>query len=225
MLLPSAANVTLLASHVLFTNDTTVESVTTTPLSEQSVTTETVSSTNLNTECTPVLAPIDEEDASMLDIIFTDTVNGTTYAQWLVNYASQLTRQIDNVASQALAGSDGQYTTAFDTIDVTGILGLAYAAPMYSCFLSSLWDGAMPDPSTPSQRKKAKLMVLFERRNDSNGDYNLAEILVRETENLLAEMNSVIAGQLTDPDGYTSLFTTLDVRHLISIAYPGPVQL
>ena len=45
-----------------------------------------------------------------------------------------------------------------------------------------------------------------------------------ETQDLLAEMNSVIAAQLTDPQGYTSLFTTLDVRQLLSIAFPGPAR-
>ena len=229
MLLPSAASVTLLASYVLSANSNIVKSVTTTSLSGQAVTTETVSSTKLNTDCTPVLGPMDDRDVALLEVIFSGTIDGTTYAQWLVNYASQLTRQIDDVASQALVDTDERYTTAFNTIDVAGILGLAYAAPMYSCFLSSLWNETFPDSHTFAgieylpRRKKAKLMVLFEKRNDNNGDYNLAEILVRETEDLLAEMNSVIAAQLTDPQGYTSLFSTLDVRQLLSIALPGPV--
>ena len=230
MLLPSAASVTLLASRVLSANSDIVESVTTTPLSKQSIATETVSSTKLNTDCTPVLGPVDDRDVDLLKVIFSGTIDGTTYAQWLVNYASRLTRQIDNVAAQALADSDERYTTAFNTIDITGILGLASAAPMYSCFLSSLWNDTFPDSHTfggieyPPWRRKAKLMVLFERRNDNNGDYNLAEILVRETDDLIAEMNSVIGGQIADPDGYTSLFTRLDVRQLISIAFPGPAR-
>ena len=229
MLLPSAAGVTLLASHALLSNDTAVESITTTPHSEQAIASEVVSSANLNTDCTPVLGPMDEMDDALLEIVFNDTIDGTTYAQWLVNYASQLTSQSDNVASQALADPDG-YTTALDTADVTGILGLAYAAPMYSCFLSSLWDEALSDPNasakegTQSQRMKARLMVLFEKRNDNNGDYNLAELLVRETEDLLTEVNAVISSQFADPHDYTSLFSTLDVSHLISLAFPGPVH-
>ena len=229
MLLPSAASVAFLASHALFSNNTTVESITTTPLSEQDTAIEVVSSTKLNTECAPILGPMDDIDVTLLEMIFNGSVNGTNYAQWLVNYASQLTRQIDNIASQALVDFDGQYTTAFDTIDVTGVLGLAYAAPMYSCFLSSLWDEALPDPSssakkgTPSQRRKARLMVLFEKRNDNNGDYNLAELLIRETEDLLTEVSAVISSQFADPHDYTSLFSTLDVSHLISLAFPGPV--
>ena len=229
MLFPSAASVTLLASHALLSNNTAVESVAISSLSEQTTATEVVSSTNLNTDCTPVLGPMSDVDVALLEIVFNDTVNGTTYAQWLVNYASQLTSQIGNVASQAKADPDG-YTTALDTVDVVGILGLAYAAPMYSCYLSSLWDEALSDPSapakegTPSQRRKARLMVLFEKRNDNNGDYNLAELLVRETEDLLTEVNAVISSQLDDPQDYTSMFSTLAVRQLISIAFPGPVR-
>ena len=75
---------------------------------------------------------------------------------------------------------------------------------------------------TQSQRMKARLMVLFEKRNDNNGDYNLAELLVHRLENLLTEMNSVICSQLADPYDYTSLFTRLDVDHLISMAFPRP---
>ena len=155
--------------------------------------------------------PMNDVDVALLEIVFNDTVNGTTYAQWRGNYASQLTRQIDNVASQAMADSDG-YTTALDTIDVVGVFGLAYAAPMYSYYPSSLWDEALSDPSastkegTPAQRRKARLMVLFEKRSDNNGDYNLAELLVHETEDLLTEVNAAISSQLDDPHDYTSLF-------------------
>ena len=107
MLFPSATSVTLLASHALLSNNTAVESVAISSLSEQTTATEVVSSTNLNTDCTPVLGPMNDVDVALLEIVFNDTVNGTTYAQWLVNYASQLTSQIGNVASQAKADPDG----------------------------------------------------------------------------------------------------------------------
>ena len=230
MLLPSAKSITLLSSLVLFASNTIAKSVTAPPLLGQTIATEAVSSTSLNTDCTPMLGPVDNRERTLLEVIFSGSINGTTYAQWLVNYASQLTSQIDNVASQALVDSDGRYTTAFHTIDVAGILGLASAAPMYSCFLSSLWDEALPGSSSHAVmryhpwRRKAKLMVLFEKRNDNNGDYNLAELLVRETEDLLTEVNAVISSQLADPSGYTSLFSRLEVRQLISIAFPGPAR-
>ena len=91
--------------------------------------------------------------------------------------------QIDSVAAQALADSGRQYTTAFNTIDITSILGLASAAPMYTCYLSSLWAEALRNPQqyakrdVPTQDEKTKLIVLFERRNDNNSSYDLAELL------------------------------------------------
>ena len=184
---------------------------------------------SLNTACSVVLGPMSGEDVALLEVIFSGTIDGTTYAQWLVNYASQLTRQIDNVAAQALADSGRQYTTAFDTIDVTGILGLASAAPMYTCYLSSLWDEALRNPqqyakrAAPTQDEKTKPIVLFERRDDNTGGYNLAELLVDETDDLIAEMNSVIGGQIANPSNYANLFTRLDVRQLLSLASEAPV--
>ena len=142
---------------------------------------------SLNAACSVVLGPMSGEDVALLEVIFNSGIDGTTYAQWLVNYASQLTRQIDNVAAEALADSGRQYTTAFNTIDITGILGLASAAPMYTCYLSSLWAEALRNPQqyakrdVPTQDEKTKLIVLFERRDDNSGSYDLAELLVDET--------------------------------------------
>ena len=184
---------------------------------------------SLNTACSVVLGPMSGEDVALLEVIFSGTIDGTTYAQWLVNYASQLTRQIDNVAAQALADSGRQYTTAFNSIDVTGILGLASAAPMYTCYLSSLWAEALRNPSAyakrdiPTQDEKTKLIVLFERRNDNNGNYDLAELLVDETDDLISEMYAVICGQVANPSNYANLFTRLDVRRLLSLASVAPV--
>ena len=184
---------------------------------------------SLNTACSVVLGPMSGEDVALLEVIFSGTIDGTTYAQWLVNYASQLTRQIDNVAAQALADSGRQYTTAFDTIDVTGILGLASAAPMYTCYLSSLWAEALSNPqqyakrAAPTQDEKTKLIVLFERRDDNSGGYNLAELLVDETDDLIAEVSSVICGQNANQSNYADLFTRLDVGLLLSLASEAPV--
>ena len=184
---------------------------------------------SVNTACSVVLGPMSGEDVALLEVIFSGTIDGTTYAQWLVNYASQLTRQIDNVAAQALADSGRQYTTAFNSIDVTGILGLASAAPMYTCYLSSLWAEALRNPSAyarrdiPTQDEKTKLIVLFERRNDNSGNYNLAELLVDETDDLISEMYAVICGQIANPSNYANLFTRLDVKQLLSLASVAPV--
>ena len=201
----------------------------TAPQPQTSANVPTAPAGSLNTACSVVLGPMSGEDVALLEVIFSGTIDGTTYAQWLVNYASQLTRQIDNVAAQALADSGRQYTTAFDTIDVTGILGLASAAPMYTCYLSSLWAEALRNPqqyakrAAPTQDEKTKLIVLFERRDDNTGGYNLAELLVDETDDLIAEMNSVIGGQIANPSNYANLFTRLDVRQLLSLASEAPV--
>ena len=224
-------------SQGVYTSDgsvytTDVEVPITTPSASQPQTSANVPTApagSLNTACSVVLGPLSGEDVALLEVIFSGTIDGTTYAQWLVNYASQLTRQIDNVAAEALVDSGRQYTTAFDTIDITGILGLASAAPMYTCYLSSLWAEALRNPSAyakrdvPTQDEKTKLIVLFERRDDNSGGYDLAELLVDETDDLIAEMNSVIGGQIADPSNYANLFTRLDVRQLLSLASEAPV--
>ena len=178
--------------------------------------------TPLDTNCPISGLPLSDDEKTMIDVIFNSGIGGTTYAQWLVNYASQLLTQVDNVSVHAMIDPNGQYTSAFDFINISGILGLASAAPMYDCFLSSLWAEALRDPSAyakrdgPSQDEKTKLVVLFERRSDSNGDYNLAELLFDETDNLLAEMKSVIAGQPLDLE-------MLNGGHLLAVALNAPI--
>ena len=100
---------------------------------------------------------------------------------------------------------------------------------MYTCYLSSLWAEALRKPQQyakrdiPTQDEKTKLIVLFERRDDNNGNYDLAELLVDETDDLVSEMNSVIGGQIANPSNYANLFTRLDVRQLWSLASVAPV--
>ena len=178
--------------------------------------------TSLDTNCPVSGLPLSDDEKTMIDVIFKSGIDGTTYAQWLVNYASQLLAQVDELASYAMIDHTGQYTCAFDFINISGILGLASAAPMYDCFLSSLWAEALRNPSAyakgdiPTQDEKTKLIVLFERRSDSNGDYNLAELLFDETDNLLAEMKSVIAGQPLDLE-------MLNGGHLLAVALNAPI--
>ena len=182
-------------SQSVYTSDgsvytTDVEVPLTTPSASQPQTSANVPTSpagSLNTACSVVLGPMSGADVSLLEVIFSGTIDGTTYAQWLVNYASELTRQIDNVAAQAMADSGRQYTTAFNTIDIAGILGLTSEAPMYTCYLSFPWAEALRNPSAyakrdvPTQDEKTKLIVLFERRDDNSGGYDLAELLVDET--------------------------------------------
>ena len=206
-------------------NDHTSSSLTGTSTSEGDEITTTSSGrsdTPLDTSCPINGPPLHDEEKIMIDVIFNSGIGGTTYAQWLVNYASQLLAQVSDVAVHAMVDPNGQYTSAFDFINISGILGLASAAPMYTCFLSSLWAQALGDPQqyakrvVPTQDEKTKLIVLFERRSDSNGDYNLAGLLLDETDNLLAEMKSVIAGQPLDLE-------RLNGRHLLVVALNAPI--
>ena len=70
--------------------------------------------------------------------MFGDGSGGTTFADYVVSYASQLVAQIDSVANIAVGDNDYAFTSAFDSINISGILRLASAAPIYTCFLSRL---------------------------------------------------------------------------------------
>ena len=122
------------------------------------------------------------------------------------------------------------FTTAFNTIDIPGILGLASAAPIYTCFLSSLWAEALSNPqqyakrAVPTQDEKIKLIVLFEKRENSGMDFDYAELLVDETNDLIAEVQNVSAAAANgDLDAYASLFANVDVLYFLSIATEAPI--
>ena len=103
-----------------------------------------------------------------LAVLFGDSSGSTTFADYVVSYASQLVAQIADVANIAVGDNDFAFTTAFDSVDIPGVLGLASAAPIYTCFLSTLWAQALSNPqqyakrAIPSQDEKIKLIVLFE---------------------------------------------------------------
>ncbi len=126
------------------------------------------------------------------------------------------------------------FTTAFDSIDIPGVLGLASAAPIYTCFLSTLWAQALSNPqqyakrAIPSQDEKIKLIVLFEKRATDGMQFDYAELLVDDTNNLIAEVQSVAgaAGAAAaggDLGAYASLFANVDVAQFLSIATEAPV--
>ena len=189
--------------------------------------------TALPTACNVVAGPISAEDAVKLDIIFGEDVpseRATTYADWLVNYLSGLASEMNDVSHLALAGTGDSYTTAFDTLNIPEVLGLASAAPMYTCYLSSLWAEALANPGSlakravPTPEEKTKLMVLFERREQNGVVFNYADILIDETEDLIAEVRDIASAALTATDlSYTSLFTRLDAAFLLSVASAAPI--
>ena len=186
------------------------------------------------TYCEAVRGPLTPEEEVQLAVLFGDGQGGTAFADYVVSYASQLVAQISDVANIAVGDNDFAFTTAFDTIDIPGILGLASAAPIYTCFLSSLWAEALSNPqqyakrAVPSQDDKIKLIVLFEKRATDGMQFDYAELLVDDTNNLIAEVQSVAGAACAaavgeDLGAYTSLFANVDVAQFLSIATEAPI--
>ena len=186
------------------------------------------------TQCEVVRGPLTPEEEVQLAVLFGDGQGGTAFADYVVSYASQLVAQIADVANIAVGDNDFAFTTAFDTIDVPGVLGLASAAPIYTCFLSTLWAQALSNPqqyakrAVPSQDDKIKLIVLFEKRATDGMQFDYAELLVDDTNNLIAEVQSVAgaAGAAAvggDLSAYASLFANVDVAQFLSIATEAPI--
>ena len=182
------------------------------------------------TYCEVVRGPLTPEEEVQLQVLFSDRAGASAFADYVVSYASQLVAQIADVANIAVGDNNYAFTTAFNTIDIPGILGLASAAPIYTCFLSSLWAQALSDPqqyakrAVPTQDEKIKLIVLFEKRENSGMDFDYAELLVDETNDLIAEVQNVSAAAANgDLGAYASLFANVDVPYFLSIATEAPI--
>ena len=212
------------------TTDTTAD----TSSSSSSALTPTLPPGTNPTYCEAVRGPLTPEEEVQLAVLFGDSSGGTTFADYVVSYASQLVAQIADVANIAVGDNEHAFTTAFDTIDIPGVLGLASAAPIYTCFLSTLWAQALSNPqqyarrAVPSQDEKIKLIVLFEKRATDGMQFDYAELLVDDTNNLIAEVQSVAgaAGAAAvggDLGAYASLFANVDVAQFLSIATEAPV--
>ena len=202
--------------------------------SSSSVLTPTLPAGTNPTYCEAVRGPLTPEEEVQLAVLFGDSSGGTTFADYVVSYASQLVAQIADVANIAVGDNNYAFTTAFDSIDIPGVLGLASAAPIYTCFLSTLWAQALSNPqqyakrAIPSQDEKIKLIVLFEKRATDGMQFDYAELLVDDTNNLIAEVQSVAgaAGAAAaggDLGAYASLFANVDVAQFLSIATEAPV--
>ena len=170
------------------------------------------------------------EEEVQLQVLFSDRAGASAFADYVVSYASQLVAQIADVANIAVGDNNYAFTTAFNTIDIPGILGLASAAPIYTCFLSSLWAEALSNPqqyakrAVPTQDENIKLIVLFEKRENSGMDFDYAELLVDETNDLIAEVQNVSAAAANgDLGAYASLFANVDVPYFLSIATEAPI--
>ena len=212
----------------------TTDTIDTTSDTSSSVSTPTLPAGTNPTLCEAVRGPLTPEEEVQLAVLFGDSGGGTTFADYVVSYASQLVAQIADVANIAVGDNDYAFTTAFDSIDIPGVLGLASAAPIYTCFLSTLWAQALSNPqqyakrAVPSQDEKIKLIVLFEKRATDGMQFDYAELLVDDTNNLIAEVQSVAgaAGAAAaggDLGAYASLFANVDVAQFLSIATEAPV--
>ena len=87
-----------------------------------------------------------------MKVLFSDREGASAFADYVVSYASKLVSEIDSVANIAVGYNDYGFTTAFENVDYTGILGLASAAPIYTCFLSSLSAEALSNPQQYAKR-------------------------------------------------------------------------
>ena len=212
----------------------TTDMTDTTADTSSSVPTPTLPAGTNPTYCEAVRGPLTPEEEVQLAVLFGDSSGGTTFADYVVSYASQLVAQIADVANIAVGDNDFAFTTAFDSVDIPGVLGLASAAPIYTCFLSTLWAQALSNPqqyakrAIPSQDEKIKLIVLFEKRATDGMQFDYAELLVDDTNNLIAEVQSVAgaAGAAAaggDLGAYASLFANVDVAQFLSIATEAPV--
>ena len=182
------------------------------------------------TYCEVVRGPLTPEEEVQLKVLFSDRAGASAFADYVVSYASQLVAQIADVANVAVGDNNYAFTTAFNTIDIPGVLGLASAAPIYTCFLSTLWAQALSNPqqyakrAVPTQDEKIKLIVLFEKRENSGLDFDYAELLVDETNDLIAEVQNVSAAAANGNLGaYASLFANVDVPYFLSIATEAPI--
>ena len=175
------------------------------------------------------------EEEVQLGVLFGDGKAGSSFADYVVSYASELVAQVAGVANIAIGADGYAFTDAFDIIDIPGVLGLASAASVYTCFLSTLWAQALSNPQqyakdgSPVDNDKIKLTVLFEKRlaEGLELEFNYAEFLVADTGYLLREVkrvSNVIKAAADDSlADYIHLYDNLDVVQLLSMASQAPI--
>lgn len=140
---------------------------------------------------------------------------GMTYADWLLRYGTLLLRQIDDISESALA-DDNDFTSALETAYTTGILALARAAPVYSCYLAA--DPRYAISANESQAlQREQLVALFEKHGHGDDVYNYADLLIDEARDMLLQVNEAVSVAITN-SGFVSMFPELNAAFLISFA-------
>ena len=141
---------------------------------------------------------------------------GMTYADWLLRYGTLLLRQIDDISESALADDNNDFTSALETAYTTGILALARAAPVYSCYLAA--DPRYVISANESQAlQREQLVVLFEKHEHGDDVYNYADLLIDEARDMLLQVNEAVSVAITN-SGFVSMFPELNAAFLISFA-------
>ena len=216
------------SSHSVSSSQSKTESTT---KSESSHTSSSTKPTTYQTACTPVLGYSTPEDKIKLEVLFRDDVPGqgsTTFADYLVKYFDGILNQVESISNDAMNLGDDALRSALQSADAEGILDLASAAPMYSCYLSSVFAGAASNATLlardPTAQQMAELIALFEKRENNGTPFNYAGILIDETEQLFSDVQSVASAALTATNmDYTTLFNNLDVNQLLSLASEAPI--
>ena len=216
---------------------TTISNINISPIEKSSISEESsitskpdLGPTLCPTYCEVSRGPLTPEEEVQLQVLFSEREGASTFADYVVSYASQLVAQIADVTNIAIGDNDYDFTTFFDFINISGILGLASAAPVYTCFLSSLWAEALSNPQQyakrviPTQDENIKLTVLFEKHENSDVTFDYAELLIDDTIDLIADIRSVSAAAADgDLGAYVSLFASVNVPYFLSIATEAPI--
>ena len=178
--------------------------------------------------CDVQIPAVDDEQKVLLNVLFQSDDSGTTFAEHVAKYADELISQIWMISNDALNLGGLTFTSLFTEVDFTGILGLASAAPMYTCMLSSLWAEALSNPQqyakrdVPTDDEKTKLIVLFQKHEDGGNGYDLVELIVDETNQMISQINDALPVAATNTDFITA-FPQLDVRQLLSVVSDAPI--
>lgn len=171
-------------------------------------------------------------DSIALGMLFTHPpgLGGELFAEFLLQHGPEFVSQLSSISSEAITGTGDQYTTGFKDLYLNNIMGLASAAPVYSCFLSSLFSSALeasaeeirtatptfPPDLTPEIQ--VKLRVLFEKHMYGDSPFNYAGLLIDETDELISQVSSILKDARTNSNFVTG-YSTLYADFLLSYAY------
>ena len=171
-------------------------------------------------------------DLIALGMLFTHPpeVAGQLFAEFVVQHGPEFVSQLGSISSEAITGTGDQYTTGFKDLYLNNILGLASAAPVYSCYLSSLFSSALATSSeeirtaTPTfppdltPEIQLKLRVLFEKHVEGGKPFNYAGLLIEEPNELISQVSSILKDARTN-EKFVTGYSTLYADFFLCYAY------